>query len=161
MKGKVKITKISEDDNLITGEVAGTPLQMWNLKYMMILEKPSRYTYYKNRWNAISKDLVVGKYIVKEKETGEYYEINENDFEVEITKNGEVVGLTISNTYWPLRQRLAITGLSCRWYLLSCLSWPLYPWYCHLAYWYFQLWFHDTFDIEILSFLPLLYRLRY
>ena len=46
---------------------------------------------------AISKDLVVGKYIVKEKETGEYYEINENDFEVEITKNGEVVGLTISN----------------------------------------------------------------
>ena len=28
---------------------------------------------------------------------GEYYEINENDFEVEITKNGEVVGLTISN----------------------------------------------------------------
>jgi len=25
------------------------------------------------------------------------YEINENDFEVEITKNGEVVGLTISN----------------------------------------------------------------
>ena len=31
MKGKVKITKISEDDNLITGEVAGTPIA--NVKF--------------------------------------------------------------------------------------------------------------------------------
>ena len=97
MKGKVKITKISEDDNLITGEVAGTPIA--NVKFEIYDDsgKLVDTLITKTDGIAISKDLVVGKYIVKEKETGEYYEINENDFEVEITKNGEVVGLTISN----------------------------------------------------------------
>lgn len=97
MKGKVKITKISEDDNLITGEVAGTPIA--NVKFEIYDDSGKLVDTLITKADgiAISKDLVVGKYIVKEKETGEYYEINENDFEVEITKNGEVVGLTISN----------------------------------------------------------------
>ena len=97
MKGKVKITKISEDDNLITGEVAGTPIA--NVKFEIYDDsgKIVDTLITKADGIAISKDLVVGKYIVKEKETGKYYEINEKDFEVEITKNGEVVDLTISN----------------------------------------------------------------
>ena len=97
MKGKVKITKISEDDNLITGEVAGTPIA--NVKFEIYDDsgKLVDTLITKTDGIAISKDLVVGKYIIKEKETGEYYEINEKDFEVEITKNGEVVDLIISN----------------------------------------------------------------
>lgn len=97
MKGKVKITKISEDDNLITGEVAGTPIA--NVKFEIYDDSGKLVDTLITKADgiAISKDLVVGKYIVKEKETGEYYEINEKDFEVEITKNGEVVNLTISN----------------------------------------------------------------
>ena len=97
MKGKVKITKISEDDNLITGEVAGTPIA--NVKFEIYDDSGKLVDTLITKADgiAISKDLVVGKYIVKEKETGEYYEINEKDFEVEITKNGEVVDLTISN----------------------------------------------------------------
>ena len=35
--------------------------------------------------------------IVYSSTTGKYYEINEKNFEIEITKNGEVVDLTISN----------------------------------------------------------------
>ena len=91
MKGKVKITKISEDDNLITGEVAGTPIA--NVKFEIYDDSGKLVDTLITKADgiAISKDLVVGKYIVKEKETGEYYEINENDFEVEITKNGEVI----------------------------------------------------------------------
>lgn len=97
MKGKVKITKISEDDNLITGEVAGTPIA--NVKFEIYDDSGKLVDTLITKADgiAISKDLVVGKYIVKEKETGEYYEINEKDFEVEITKNGKVVDLTISN----------------------------------------------------------------
>ena len=97
MKGKIKITKISEDNNLITGEVAGTPIA--NVKFEIYDDsgKLVDTLITKTDGIAISKDLVVGKYIIKEKETGEYYEINEKDFEVEITKNGEVVDLTISN----------------------------------------------------------------
>ena len=97
MKGKIKITKISEDNNLITGEVAGTPIA--NVKFEIYDDsgKLVDTLITKTDGIAISKDLVVGKYIIKEKETGEYYEINEKDFEVEITKNGEVVDLIISN----------------------------------------------------------------
>ena len=97
MKGKIKIIKISEDDNLITGEVAGTPIE--NVKFEIYDDsgKLVDTLITKAGGIAISKDLVVGKYIIKEKETGEYYEINGKDFEVEITKNGEVVDLTISN----------------------------------------------------------------
>ena len=97
MKGKVKITKISEDDNLITGEVAGTPIA--NVKFEIYDDSGKLVDTLITKADgiAISKDLVVGKYIVKEKETGKYYEINEKDFEVEITKNGEVVDLIISN----------------------------------------------------------------
>lgn len=97
MKGKVKITKISEDDNLITGEVAGTPIA--NVKFEIYDDSGKLVDTLITKADgiAISKDLVVGKYIVKEKETGKYYEINEKNFEIEITKNGEVVDLTISN----------------------------------------------------------------
>ena len=97
MKGKIKITKISEDNNLITGEVAGTPIA--NVKFEIYNDSGKLVDTLITKADgiAISKDLVVGKYIIKEKETGEYYEINEKDFEVEITKNGEVVDLTISN----------------------------------------------------------------
>lgn len=97
MKGKVKITKISEDDNLITGELAGTPIK--NVKFEIYDDSGKLVDTLITKADgiAVSKDLVVGKYIIKEKETGEYYEINEKDFEVEITKNGEVVDLIISN----------------------------------------------------------------
>ena len=97
MKGKIKIIKISEDDNLITGEMAGTPIE--NVKFEIYDDSGKLVDTLITKADgvAISKDLVVGKYIIKEKETGEYYEINEKNFEVEITKNGEVVDLTISN----------------------------------------------------------------
>lgn len=97
MKGKIKITKISEDDNLITGEIAGTPIENVKFEIYDDSEKLVDTIITKSDGIAVSKDLVVGKYIIKEKETGEYYEINEKDFEVEITKNGEVVDLIISN----------------------------------------------------------------
>lgn len=97
MKGKIKITKTSEDDNLITGEKAGTPIE--NVKFE-IYDNSGKLVdtlITKTDGIAISKDLAVGKYIIKETETGKYYEINEKDFEVEITKNGELVDLKISN----------------------------------------------------------------
>lgn len=96
-KGNIKITKVSEDDNLITGESAGTPIANVKFEIYDKLGKLVDIITTKTDGIAISKDLSVGKYIIKEKETGEYYEINSNDFEVEITKNGEVVDLKISN----------------------------------------------------------------
>ena len=97
IKGKVKVIKTSEDDNLINGDKAGTPIA--NVKFVIYDEKGERVDTLITETDgiAISKDLVKGKYIIKEIETGDAYELNEEDFTIEIKKDGEVVELEISN----------------------------------------------------------------
>ena len=97
IKGKVKVIKTSEDDNLINGDKAGTPIA--NVKFVIYDEKGKIVDTLITKADgiAISKDLVKGKYIIKEIETGDAYELNEEDFTIEIKKDGEVVELEISN----------------------------------------------------------------
>lgn len=97
IKGKIRILKISEDDNLINGTPAGTPIE--NVKFIIYDENGEIVDTLITKADgiAISKDLVKGKYIIKEVETGEEYELNEKDFSVEIKKDGEVIDLEISN----------------------------------------------------------------
>ena len=97
IKGKKKKKKISEDDNLINGTPAGTPIE--NVKFIIYDENGEIVDTLITKADgiAISKDLVKGKYIIKEVETGEEYELNEKDFSVEIKKDGEVIDLEISN----------------------------------------------------------------
>ena len=97
IKGYIKIIKKSEDDNLITGEKAGTPLE--NVKFEVYdenMELVDTLTTGKDG-TAVTKELKMGKYFVKEVETSEYYELNENNYEIEIIKNGETVELIITN----------------------------------------------------------------
>ena len=97
IKGYIKIIKKSEDDNLITGEKAGTPLE--NVKFEVYdenMELVDTLTTGKDG-TAVTKELKKGKYFVKEVETSEYYELNENNYEIEIIKNGETVELIITN----------------------------------------------------------------
>lgn len=97
IKGKVKVIKTSEDDNLINGDKAGTPIA--NVKFVIYDEKGEIVDTLITETDgiAISKNLVKGKYIIKEIETGDAYELNEEDFTIEIKKDGEVVELEISN----------------------------------------------------------------
>ena len=97
IKGKIRILKISEDDNLINGTPAGTPIE--NVKFVIYDENGEIVDTLITKADgiAISRDLVKGKYIIKEVETGEEYELNEKDFSVEIKKDGEVIDLEISN----------------------------------------------------------------
>ena len=97
IKGKVKVIKTSEDDNLINGDKAGTPIA--NVKFVIYDEKGEIVDTLITETDgiAISKDLVKGNYIIKEIETGDAYELNEEDFTIEIKKDGEVVELEISN----------------------------------------------------------------
>lgn len=97
IKGKVKVIKTSEDDNLINGDKAGTPIA--NVKFVIYDAKGEIVDTLITETDgiAISKNLVKGKYIIKEIETGDAYELNEEDFTIEIKKDGEVVELEISN----------------------------------------------------------------
>lgn len=114
IKGQIKIIKTSADDNLINGEKAGTPIA--NVKFEI-------YDYNQNLVDevvtgedgiAITKKLPKGKYIIKEVETGEYYELNQDKFEIEIINDGEIVELNIENKsktpHYEEVKRLPVTG---------------------------------------------------
>lgn len=96
-KGQIKVIKISEDDNLITGEKAGTPIanvkfEVYDIKQNLVDEITTG-----KDGTAITKELVKGQYIIKEIETVENYELNVNDFLVEITSDGEIVEVEVKN----------------------------------------------------------------
>ena len=113
MKGQIKIIKTSEDDNLITGELAGTAIQ--NVKFEIY---DSNYNLVEEIITgedgiATTKLLPVGKYIIKEVETGKHYLLNEDEMEVEITEDGEIIKIEITNKSEippPEIKRLPVTG---------------------------------------------------
>lgn len=97
IKGKIKIIKTSEDDNKITGQKAGTPIQ--NVKFEVKNEKGEivEKLITNEQGIAITNNLEKGKYTIKEIETNEQYELNEMEYSVEIEKNEEVVEINITN----------------------------------------------------------------
>ena len=113
MKGQIKIIKTSEDDNLITGELAGTAIQnvkfeIYDFNYNLVEEIITG-----EDGIATTKLLPVGKYIIKEVETGKHYLLNEDEMEVEITEDGEIIKIEITNKSEippPEIKRLPVTG---------------------------------------------------
>ena len=97
IKGKIKIIKTSKDDNIITGQKAGSLLEgvkfeIYNSKNKLV----EKLTTDKNGV-AISKDLEKGDYKIKEIETNKYYYLNEKNINVTIEKDKEVVSVSITN----------------------------------------------------------------
>ena len=97
IKGKIKIVKTSKDDNIITGQKAGSPLkgvkfEIYNYKNELV----ENITTNKNGV-AISQDLEKGDYKIKEVETNKYYYLNEKDINATIEKDKEVVTINITN----------------------------------------------------------------
>ena len=113
MKGQIKIIKTSEDGNLITGELAGTAIpnvkfEIYDSNYNLVEEIITG-----EDGIATTKLLPVGKYIIKEVETGKHYLLNEDEMEVEITEDGEIIKIEITNkseTPPPEIKRLPVTG---------------------------------------------------
>ena len=91
IKGKIEITKVDAKDE--NKKLEGAKFGLYDNKNNLI----ETLTTTKNG-TAISKDLYKGKYYLKELETGSnYYLLNDNTFEFEIVKNGEIVKKTIEN----------------------------------------------------------------
>lgn len=99
IKGKVEITKISADDNKLTGDKKGTPLA--NVVFEIYNDKDEiieTLTTDKNG-KATSSILEYGKYYIKEKDTNsENYLLNTNKYEFEIKEHMKTVPVTIENT---------------------------------------------------------------
>lgn len=97
IKGRIKIIKLSEDDNLINGVLKENPIK--NVVFEIRKEDGQLVENLttNEKGIAISKKLEKGKYIVKEVKTDKDYEINQKEFLIEIIKDNQLEEVTIYN----------------------------------------------------------------
>lgn len=99
IQGQIKVIKTAEEDNKINGDKAGTPIP--NVSFGVYDENKNFIEKITTDANgiAITSKLEKGIKYVKEleNETGEWYQLNENEYSVEIVKHGEIVELNITN----------------------------------------------------------------
>lgn len=97
IKGKIKIIKTSEDYNKITKDEENTPISdvcfgVYDKNKNFIEEITTN-----ENGEAFSSKLEKGTYFVKETEANEWYILDENYYEIEISKNEEIVALEVKN----------------------------------------------------------------
>ena len=112
IKGRIEITKVSADDNKLTKEVAGTPLE--NAVFEIYTEKDELVDTIttKKDGKAISKLLEYGNYYVKEKEPGsDYYLLNTEKYEIQIREHNKTIPVTIDNKSVEVGLDIDKTGL--------------------------------------------------
>lgn len=97
IKGKIKILKISEDDNMINGSKKGTPIKDAVFEIIDIEGKLMQEITTDKDGVAISSELEKGTYLIKEIKTNEDYELGNELFTIEILENGSTEELTITN----------------------------------------------------------------
>lgn len=97
-KGQIKIIKTSKDDNKVTNETAGAPLE--GVEFEIYNENNRLVENIKTDvlGIAISSKLELGKYKIKEKSTNEWYILDENSYEVTIEENDQVAILELKNS---------------------------------------------------------------
>lgn len=99
IQGQIKVIKTAEEDNKITGDKKGTPIP--NVSFGVYDENKNFIEKITTNADgiAITSKLEKGIKYVKEleNETGEWYQLNENEYSAEIVKHGEIVELNITN----------------------------------------------------------------
>lgn len=110
IKGKIKILKLSNEDNKLSGLDKNSPLPdtVFNI-YNEENELVDTITTNENG-EAISKELNYGKYYIKEVKSSKYYVLNSIIFKAEITKSGETLELVIGNDNVVYSEELPFTG---------------------------------------------------
>lgn len=97
IKGQIQITKISEDDNKITGQKKGSPIA--NVEFEIKDEQGNFVETIKTNEEgiAITSKLEKGKYSIKETKADENYELNSKEYILEIKENNEIIDIQIAN----------------------------------------------------------------
>ena len=97
IKGKIKILKISEDDNLRNGKPKSSPIEKVVFEIKTQEGKLVDTITTNKQGIAISKELEKGKYIIKEIKTDKDYILNEQEITVEILENKKQEEITVTN----------------------------------------------------------------
>ena len=97
IKGYIKIIKTSKEDNQYNGDAKGTRLA--NAKFEVYDEDNNLVDTLITDENgeAITKELLKGKYKILEVESPDYYVLTETVFDTEIVKHQEIVNVEIEN----------------------------------------------------------------
>lgn len=111
IKGQIEVTKVSSNDNKLTGDKKGTPLEgaifgVYNSNNELVdtltTDKDGK---------AISKLLVKGEYHLKEVDSGSvYYLINSDIFKAEIKEHKEVVEVDVEDDSVDIDVEVEKTG---------------------------------------------------
>ena len=97
IKGKIQIIKTSSNNSPILGIKEGESLEGVEFEIFNYKNELVQTLITDESGKAISKDLKIGKYKVKEKVTNKYYILNNFEFSVNIDKNNEIKVLEIKN----------------------------------------------------------------
>lgn len=96
-KGNIQIVKTSEDDNFINGKKAGSAISGVIFEILDMEGNSIEKIVTDENGIATSGRLELGKYIIKEIKANDDYELNDKEYEVDITKNDEIIKLGITN----------------------------------------------------------------
>ena len=110
IKGRIKIIKTSSNDSPILGIKQGQSLENIEFEIFDTNNELVDTLITNELGQAISKDLELGRYKVKEKSTNKYFILNRNEFIVNIEKNSEVKVLEIKNEAAVPRLDIEISG---------------------------------------------------
>lgn len=113
IKGYIEITKISANDNSITGEKKGSTLPNAVFEIYTEDDKLVDTIVTKEDGKAKSKLLEYGKYYIKEKSTGsDYYLLNTEKYNIEIKEPLKTVEITIENESVDTKLDIEKTGVT-------------------------------------------------
>jgi uncharacterized surface anchored protein len=98
IKGQIEVTKVSADDNNLTGDKKGTPLEGVIFEVYNSNDELVDTLTTDSEGKAISKLLVKGQYYLKEVDSGSpYYLINTDIFTAEIKEHKEIVDVNVED----------------------------------------------------------------
>ena len=97
IKGYIRVIKVSKEDNKYNGDVKGTRLE--NAKFEVYDENNNLVDTLVTDENgeATTKELLKGKYTLKEVESPDYYILTDEIFNAEIVKHQEIVDVEAEN----------------------------------------------------------------
>lgn len=98
IKGQIEVTKVSGDDNKLTGDKKGTLLEGAVFKVYNSKDELVDTLTTNSQGKAISKLLLKGEYYLKEVESGSvYYLTNQDIFKAQIKENKEIISINVED----------------------------------------------------------------
>lgn len=110
IKGKIKVVKLSSEDNKYTNLLKKSPLKDVEFEIIDINGKVVDKIKTNEEGIAITKDLLKGKYYIKEVKQAKYYLLNKEIYEVEIINHKDLIEQEILNDSVDIDIEIEKTG---------------------------------------------------